>query len=117
MDEAQTLCDRVGIVDQGRVIASGTPGDLIAGLGAGHVVEVGLEAAADLDAIRALPGVTGARATGRRLSVNALEAHLAIPALLAELSRQGLALSEFATHHATLEDVFVALTGRHLRDD
>jgi ABC-2 type transport system ATP-binding protein len=118
MDEAQTLCDRVAIVDQGRIIASGSPNALIATLGAEHVVEIGLEkGSADLAPIRELPGVTATRATGRRLSVNALEAHVVIPALLAELSRQGLALSEFATHHATLEDVFVTLTGRHLRDD
>ena len=117
MDEAQTLCDRVGIVDQGRIIASGSPRDLVASLGAEHVIEIGLERESpDLAPVRSLPGVTGVRATGCRLSVNALEAHLVIPPLLAELSRQGLTLSEFATHHATLEDVFVALTGRHLRD-
>jgi len=118
MDEAQTLCDRVSIVDQGRIIASGSPRELMARLGAEHVIEMGLEAGtADLAPLEALPGVTGVRATGQRLSVNALEAHLVIPALLAELARQGLSLSEFATHHATLEDVFVALTGRHLRDE
>ncbi|RPJ64603.1 MAG: ABC transporter ATP-binding protein [Acidobacteria bacterium] len=118
MDEAQTLCDRVGIVDQGRIITSGSPRELMASLGAEHVIEMGLEGGtADPAPLRALPGVTGVRATGHRLTVNALEAHLVIPAVLAELSRQGLSLSEFATHHATLEDVFVALTGRHLRDE
>jgi len=118
MDEAQALCDRVGIVDQGRIIASGSPRQLMARLGAEHVIEMGFEAGtAELAPIEALPGVRGVRATGQRLSVNALEAHLVIPALLAELSRQGLSLAEFATHHATLEDVFVALTGRHLRDE
>ena len=118
MDEAQTLCDRVGIVDQGRIIASGTPRELMASLGAEHVIEMGVESGkVDVEPLKALPGVTGARVTGQRLAVNALEAHLVIPVLLAELSRQGLTLSEFATHHATLEDVFVALTGRHLRDE
>ncbi len=45
-----------------------------------------------------------------------LELARAVPALLAELSRRGLALGELATHSATLEDVFVSLTGRQLRD-
>jgi ABC-2 type transport system ATP-binding protein len=44
------------------------------------------------------------------------ELHLAVPALLGELGRQGVALTELRTHSATLEDVFVALTGRHLRE-
>jgi ABC-2 type transport system ATP-binding protein len=43
--------------------------------------------------------------------------HEAVPALLAELARQGVALTELRTRSATLEDVFVALTGRHSRDD
>ena len=118
MDEAQTLCDRVGVVDRGRIIAAGSPRDLVAGLGAEHVIEFGLADGipADLARLRELPGVKEVRVTGATISVNALEAHLVIPALLAELSRQRLTLSEFATHHATLEDVFVALTGRHLRD-
>jgi ABC-2 type transport system ATP-binding protein len=45
------------------------------------------------------------------------ELHLAVPALLAELDRQNIPLTELSTHSATLEDVFVALTGRHLRDE
>jgi ABC-2 type transport system ATP-binding protein len=44
------------------------------------------------------------------------EMHRAVPALLEELRRQGVTLTELSTHSATLEDVFVALTGRHLRD-
>ena len=45
------------------------------------------------------------------------ELHLAVPALLAELTRQNIPLTELSTHSATLEDVFVSLTGRHLRDE
>ncbi len=119
MDEAESLCDRVAIVDRGRVIALGTPRDLILSLGAEHVIEF---AVADVDALpaerlRQLPGVTDHRRAGGKAYLHVTELHTAVPALLAELEHQGVALSAFATHHATLEDVFVAHTGRHLRDD
>jgi ABC-2 type transport system ATP-binding protein len=119
MDEAETLCDRVAIVDHGQVIALGSPRELIASLGAGHVVEFAVEpgAAVDTGPLAALPGVRGVRADGAAIHLGVTEPHVVIPALLAELERQGLGLSQFATHHATLEDVFVANTGRHLRDE
>ena len=52
-----------------------------------------------------------------RCECRSTELHRAVPALLAELGRQGVPLTELRTHSATLEDVFVALTGRHLRDE
>jgi ABC-2 type transport system ATP-binding protein len=119
MDEAETLCDRVAIVDHGRVIALGTPRELVASLGAEHVVEFEVEGGAQVGtaALAGLPGVTDVRADGGRIRLRVIEPHLVIPGLLVELERQGTALSQFATHHATLEDVFVAHTGRHLRDE
>jgi ABC-2 type transport system ATP-binding protein len=116
MEEAQRLCDRVAIIDRGRTLALGTPAELIAGLGAEHVVEFQVDRDPD-DA--ALAGLAGVRAVGRedglvRLTVG--EVHRTLPALLDELRRQDLALRRLQTHHATLEDVFVALTGRHLRE-
>jgi ABC-2 type transport system ATP-binding protein len=120
MEEAEELCDRVAIVDQGKVIASGTPRDLVATLGADHVVEFTVEGDVPADLIgllHALPGVRDVRATNGAVSLVATEVQAAIPALLGEIERFGLHLSLLATHHATLEDVFVALTGRHLRDD
>jgi ABC-2 type transport system ATP-binding protein len=119
MDEAQSLCDRVAIVDHGRMIALGTPRELIASLGAEHVVAfavAGGRRPPDLEALRRLPGVHDARAENGTMLLTATEVHLAIPALLAALSRDGLELSLLTTHSATLEDVFVSLTGRHLRD-
>jgi ABC-2 type transport system ATP-binding protein len=118
MEEAERLCDRVAIVDHGRVIAQGTPRELIASLGAEHVLEFAVADGARLDAA-ALAGVVGVGAPSRqngtwRLQVS--ELHQAMPALLGELRRQGAQLSELRTHSATLEDVFVALTGRQLRD-
>jgi ABC-2 type transport system ATP-binding protein len=119
MEEAERLCDRVAIVDHGRMIAEGTPRELIASLGAEHVLEFAVADGERLDT-GAIAGVVGGSEPGRqdgvwRLQVS--ELHEAMPALLGELRRQGVQLSELRTHSATLEDVFVTLTGRQLRDD
>jgi ABC-2 type transport system ATP-binding protein len=116
MDEAERLCDRVAIVDHGRVIALGTPAELIASLGAEHVVEFAVEGDIEPSWLETLPGVNAARreAGGWALTVHQL--HVALPALLDELARRRIALGRLATHHATMEDVFVHLTGRTLRD-
>lgn len=120
MDEAQKLCDRVAIVDHGQVIALGSPRELIASLGAEHVVEFTApdapEGALDVPGLEALDGVKVARRQAGRWTLEVLEIARAVPALLAELRHRGLALGELATHSATLEDVFVSLTGRQLRD-
>jgi ABC-2 type transport system ATP-binding protein len=122
MEEAERLCDRVAIVDHGRVIREGSPAAVIAGLGAAHVIEFELEGGADhLDeaTLRRLPSVTAARAAeapAGTWSLTAGEPHRTVPALVALVQERGLALARLATRHATLEDVFVALTGRHLRD-
>ena len=120
MDEAERLCDRVAIVDHGRVIALGTPRELIAGLGAEHVVEFtvtgGADGALDAAALERLNGVKGARLHDGRWSLEAVELARAVPAILHLLAERGLPLEELVTHSATLEDVFVSLTGRQLRD-
>jgi len=117
MDEAQQLCDRVAIVDHGKVIALGTPREIIALLGADHVVAFSVAGALDLGPVRALPDVVDARSETGAYLLTVREPHVAIPALLAELARQDAELASLATHHATLEDVFVSLTGRTLRED
>ena len=120
MDEAERLCDRVAIVDHGRVIALGSPRELIASLGAEHVVEFTVPGAPagvlTAESLRALDGVRAVREHDGRWTLEVMELARAVPALLGELSRRALALGEFATHSATLEDVFVHLTGRQLRD-
>jgi ABC-2 type transport system ATP-binding protein len=118
MDEAERLCDRVAIVDQGKVIALDTPRRLIASLGAEHVVSFKLEdgQSADDAALGALDGVTLVRREQDRTELTSMELRRTVPALLAHLERNGLRLRELGTHSATLEDVFVSLTGRHLRD-
>ncbi len=121
MEEAERLCDRVAIMDHGKVIALGTPRTLIASLGAEHVVEFALADGAGgrvplTEELGALPGVRAVRRGPDRISLTVAEVHRAVPALLGLLQRRGAELSLLATHHATLEDVFVALTGRQLRD-
>jgi len=119
MDEAHTLCDRVGIMDQGRLIALGTPRELVASLGAEHVVEFALGHGATVDdgRLAALPGVRDVRRDDSQLHLSTSELHRTVPALLDLLRQCDASLSQLGTHSATLEDVFVTLTGRQLRDE
>jgi ABC-2 type transport system ATP-binding protein len=119
MDEAERLCDRVAIVDHGRVIALGTPRELIARLRAEHVLEFALlgDNALDEAQLRTIDGVCAANRRDGTYRLQVEELHRAMPALLNELRRQGAQLAELRTHSATLEDVFVSLTGRRLRDE
>jgi ABC-2 type transport system ATP-binding protein len=135
MEEAERLCDRVAIVDHGTVIALGTPRHLIASLGAQHIIEfsVGEDQPSSRPAVQVPPErregsslsdaellqLAGALSIRRREDSYFLEsaqAHRTIPALLALLGTRDLPLAQLRTHSATLEDVFVHLTGRTLRD-
>jgi ABC-2 type transport system ATP-binding protein len=125
MEEAARLCDRVAVVDHGKVIALGTPRELIASLGAEHVIEfavagsdggqTGVRPPSD-PVLAALPSVEKVVHDGGSWRLTVREVHRAVPALLSALSEQGLEPTHLTTHHATLEDVFMALTGRRLRD-
>ena len=120
MDEAERLCERVAIMDHGKIIALGSPRELVASIGVEHVVEFSADAAAqrlDLAELRAIEGVRDVRADNGVVRMQVTALHRAVPALLAELVRRDIRLTELRTHSATLEDVFVTLTGRHLRDE
>jgi ABC-2 type transport system ATP-binding protein len=119
MEEAERLCDRVAIVDHGKVIAEGPPHRLIASLGADHVVDFALGEgwAVEDAALLALPGVTGVSLADGRTRLTVTRAHEAMPALMTLLRERGAALTELTSHRTTLEDVFISLTGRHLRDE
>jgi ABC-2 type transport system ATP-binding protein len=121
MEEAERLCDRVAILDRGRLVRLGTPAELIAGLGAEHVVELELETgmgALDEATLRSLPTVTEAHLSGEGVwALAAVEPERAVPALRALLQERGQRLLRLGTRKATLEDVFVSLTGRALHDD
>jgi len=125
MDEAEQLCDRIAIVDHGRVIALGTPKELIATLGAEQIVFFAVDPSAteslSAEALQSIASAVGAprapRAADGGWELQVAAPHRAIPALLGELARRGLRLAELRTHSPTLEDVFVTLTGRALRDE
>jgi ABC-2 type transport system ATP-binding protein len=117
MEEAQRLCDRVAIVDRGKIIAIGSPAELIEGLGADNVVEVTCDRAPNLEGVTGLQDIHPVDGDAARLRVTAGHLHRAVPEILAALRSQDVELRNLATHQATLEDVFVALTGRHLRDE
>jgi ABC-2 type transport system ATP-binding protein len=119
MDEAHELCDRVGIMDQGKLIALGTPRELVLSLGAEHVVEFAIANGSPIEErlLGALPGVRDVRRDAAHLHLSTSELHLTVPALLDLLRQRDATLSQLGTHSATLEDVFVTLTGRQLRDE
>jgi ABC-2 type transport system ATP-binding protein len=120
MDEAERLCDRVAIMDHGKVIALGTPRELIASTCAEQMVEFTAGSAShalDVPALRRIEGVREVRTQNDAVILQVTELHTSVPALIAELTRQNVPLTELRTHSATLEDVFVTLTGRHLRDE
>jgi len=123
MDEAERLCDRLAIVDHGQIIAEGSPADLIDRLGGHHVVEFsvsgsdGAAPASVKEAWRGLPSVESVREDDGMTALNVKQPHLTIPALLEAIARQGSQLQHLTTRQASLEDVFVRLTGRHLREE
>src|SRR5579872_1640981 len=134
MDEAERLCHRLAIIDYGQVIAAGTPAELIDRLGGQHVVEFAISGGStaksrtddksktgerDLgqENWRGLPGVESVRADDGLVCLTVRQPHITIPALLDEVSQQGAKLLHLTTRQASLEDVFVRLTGRHLREE
>jgi ABC-2 type transport system ATP-binding protein len=118
MEEAEALCDEVTIVDHGRVIAHGSPGVLIDSLGAESLIEFSLLEGAQLqaEALEALAGVLRVKQSENSAVLHVRATHESLPAVLDLVRRRGLALGDLRTHRPTLEDVFVSLTGRHLRD-
>jgi ABC-2 type transport system ATP-binding protein len=119
MDEAERLCDRVAIVDQGKIIALGTPRELIAQVGGEHVIEFSVRENGqplEPERLKQLASVVSVRPEQSSFLLAVTEPHVALPALLDGLKQDGRELATLTTRHATLEDVFVNLTGRHLRD-
>ncbi len=117
MEEAERLCDRVAIMDHGRVIALGTPQELISSVGGEDIVEFAVHAEIDAARLTAIPGVQAHRVEEGVHQLTVSQLHTSVPRIFAALEAEGLHLSEFRTHSASLEDVFVRLTGRNLRDE
>jgi ABC-2 type transport system ATP-binding protein len=116
MEEATRLCDRVAIMDHGKVIALGSPAQLIESLGADQIIEFSVTNQLAEEALTSIPAVNHLHKRGDVYALTVAEIGIALPALLAELKRQRSELVTLTTHQATLEDVFVSLTGRMLRE-
>lgn len=123
MDEAERLCDRVAIMDHGKIIALGTPPQLIASIGGEHIVEFAItghesgDGQVDPALLTAIAGVQSHRVDAGLHQLTVRDLHSTVPLIFQSLTNQGLHLSDLRTHSATLEDVFVGLTGRNLRDE
>ncbi len=123
MEEAERLCDRVAIMDHGQIIALGTPQQLIASVGGDHIVEFAVTTHDSVDPqvdgalLTAIPGIQSHRVDAGLHQLSVGELHTTVPLIFSALAEMGLRPSEFRTHSATLEDVFVRLTGRNLRDE
>jgi ABC-2 type transport system ATP-binding protein len=120
MEEADRLCDRVAIMDHGRILALDTPGALKQGIGADTIVTV--KAAGDLARVAGLlaaelEGVTRTRVADGKLELHMQAGDRLIPRIVLSAERRGLDLVDVSITEPTLETVFINLTGRELRED
>ncbi len=120
MEEAERLADQLIIVDRGKVIARGSPAAIIGALEAEMVVTFSLEGqdprAISENELAQLSAVVGMRFEGANVVLSVRRTQEAIAALFQLVDAKGFAIDELQTHRPTLEDVFVSLTGKHLRD-
>ena len=116
MDEAEQLCDEIVIVDHGKRIADGSPAAIIESLGAESLVDFRVTASVETSALESLSGVQEVRVETDRVILHVESAHTALPLILDWSRDAGVAIDDLRTHRPNLEDVFVSLTGRQLRD-
>ena len=117
MDEAEFLCDRVAVVDHGKLIALGSPAQLIDDIGGHHLVELATDLPLPPEALKDVAGVRSVRAAADGLALSIDEPHVALPALFQRLGERGAKPTRLVSRAATLDDVFLSLTGRTLRED
>jgi ABC-2 type transport system ATP-binding protein len=117
MDEAERLADDLVIIDHGGIIATGSPRAIIDSLKAESIVSFTVENGGGGIDYASLPGVVSVREETERIELTVTRTHRTLPALLDALRKEDRRLSDLHTHRPTLEDVFVSLTGRHLRDE
>ncbi|HEY1092126.1 MAG TPA: ABC transporter ATP-binding protein [Burkholderiaceae bacterium] len=115
MEEAERLCDHIVIVDQGRVMASDRLDAVLAGMKMAATLEVSVDGELDEAALRALPGVHALERRGDQLSFG-LHSLDDAAAILSALSAKGVKVRQFSSARASLESLFLELTGRSLRD-
>ena len=119
MEEAEQLCDRVGIMHRGKLIALDAPRKLVAALDGGHVIEIespGIGSKVLESDLKGLESVRRLKVTENLVSLTVDAPHRAVPSALEWLEQRGIELAGLATRHTSLEDVFVHLTGHHLEE-
>jgi ABC-2 type transport system ATP-binding protein len=114
MEEAAALCDEIAVMDQGKIIASGTPRSLVDGLGDVQFLEFDTSDSLDEAALTALPVVESVEHRGQHYRVRLDRSLSALSSVLREIDRQKATPIGLSTHQATLDDVFIHLTGRAL---
>jgi ABC-2 type transport system ATP-binding protein len=114
MEEAEQLCDRVAIMDEGRIVALDTPRELVHGLGSGG--RIGFEGGLDPAAVAGLPGVRAAQAENGGWDLTTESVRATLPALLALAERERAEIGWLSVRRRSLEDVFLALTGWEYRE-
>ncbi len=117
MDEAQVLCDRIAIMDEGQIIALDTAAGLIGRLGAQATIDCHLNGEARTSEVSKLPGVTKVREANGRFVLQTAQMEPTLIALLHYATQRGAALTDLQVRTPTLEDVFLDLTGRELRPE
>src|SRR5580658_2388121 len=119
MEEVERLCDRVVVIDHGRVLADDTLEGVLARAPAANLLSLDYEEAPDsaaLSEVAAMPGITRVELTGTRLTVAAADLGSAAPRVLERIAARGFSCRQLTSRRANLEDAFLALTGRTLRD-
>jgi ABC-2 type transport system ATP-binding protein len=116
MDEAERLADDLVILDHGKIISEGTPQEIIRALGAENVIAVEVEGDFDLASLAGLEGVLEARVDAGRAELQVARTDEVLPRVVAAVRDGGARVGDLHVHRPTLEDVFVSLTGRHIRD-
>lgn len=117
MDEAERLCDDILIMDQGKVIARGSPPAIIQSLHAESIVTLKVKGQLDAASLQGIAGVGSIHTQAGQIQLSVTETHQVLPALFSMLHEREVALVDLHIHRPTLEDVFVTLTGRRLRDE
>ncbi len=116
MEEAQLLCERVAIMDRGKIVALDTPSDLVRDLDAPFEVRATIPDGGSHEQLGALPGVIDVKLEVGAVALRSSDATVTVPALLSWAAERGERLADLEVRPATLEDVFLALTGRELRE-
>ena len=116
MEEAEVLCDRIAIMDHAKIIALDTPTNLLKLADVGTTIECHVDKKIEASALQGIPNVTHAEVHDHAFTLKTHKPEITLPALFSFAQQQGIALHDVQVHQATLEDVFLKLTGRKLRE-